>query len=80
LDLDYAGALRLLGENMLLPMILGNCFTIFVLALVAIDTVKNRKMEMERLELLEKMVSKYEEYIGPVAKTIAKDVIEKEKK
>ncbi len=47
---------------------------------MAIDTVKNRKMEMERRELLEKMVSKYEEYIGPVAKTIAKDVIEKEKK
>jgi LytS/YehU family sensor histidine kinase len=73
------------GEKMLLPMILGNCFGIFVFLLIAIDTVKNKKiMETkrirEKLELSEKLIKRYEEYIGPVAKTIAKDIAEEEEK
>ena len=56
-----------------------------VFLLIAIDMVKNKKiMEIkhirEKLELSEKLIKRYEEYIGPVAKTIAKDIAEAEEK
>jgi len=84
-EFTFKGAFLLMGKRILFPMMLGNCFGILVFLLIAIDTVKNKKiMEIkrirEKLELSERLVKRYEEYIGPVAKTIAKDIAEKEKK
>jgi len=83
-DLNLKEAFYSMGSNTLLPMIVGNCFGILVFLVVAVDTVRNKKIEemeriKERVEFLERLVKKYEEYIGPVAKTIAKSIVEKEK-
>jgi LytS/YehU family sensor histidine kinase len=84
-ELSFREAFIFLGEKILPPMIVGNSFGMLVLLLVAMDTVKNKKVrelelesekEREKLESLEKLVKKYEEYIGPVAKTIAKTTLE----
>jgi len=84
-DFTFKGAFLLLGKRILFPMMVGNCFGMLVFLLMAIDTVKNKKiMEIkrirEKLELSERLVKKYEEYIGPVAKTIAKDIQKAEEK
>lgn len=42
-----------------------------------VDSLEQSKTRLKnRLELMEKLVKKYEEYIGPVAKTIAKSIME----
>jgi LytS/YehU family sensor histidine kinase len=88
-DMTFSEAFSHMGRTVLLPMVLGNAFGILVLLLVALDTVKSRRVrelelenrrEKERVELLEKLVNKYEEYIGPVAKTIAKNAMDEENK
>ena len=84
-DFTFKGAFLFLGKETLFPMMVGNCFGMLVFLLMAIDTVKNKKiMEIKRirenLELSERLVKRYEEYIGPVAKTIAKGITEAEKK
>jgi len=87
-EITFEEAFIFLGERILLPMVVGNSFGMLALLLVAMDTVKNKKVrelelerekEREKLEFLEKLVKKYEEYIGPVAKTIAKNAIEERK-
>jgi hypothetical protein len=42
-----------------------------------VDSLEQSKTRLKsRLELMEKLVKKYDEYIGPVAKTLAKSVME----
>ena len=68
-----ADVLLMLGESILLPELIGNSVGIAVFLLVVKDIVDSRR----RKEMRTRLIKKYEEYIGPVAKTIAKGVDEK---
>jgi LytS/YehU family sensor histidine kinase len=65
--------LLILGESILLPELIGNSVGIAVFLLVVKDVVDGRR----RKEMRARLIKKYEEYIGPVAKTIAKGVDER---
>lgn len=65
--------LLILGESILLPELIGNSVGIAVFLLVVKDIVDSRR----RKDMRARLIKKYEEYIGPVAKTIAKGVDER---
>jgi LytS/YehU family sensor histidine kinase len=67
-----ADILLMLGDTILIPELVGNSVGIAVFLLVVKDIVDSSR----RKEMRMRLIKKYEEYIGPVAKTIAKGVDE----
>jgi LytS/YehU family sensor histidine kinase len=65
--------LLILGSGILLPELIGNSVGIAVFLLVVKDIVDSRR----RKDMRTRLIKKYEEYIGPVARTIAKEVDER---
>jgi LytS/YehU family sensor histidine kinase len=73
-EMSFTDSFYVSNRTILLPMVFSNLFAMTVFSLLLRDVVMEEKKKM----VLQKLVKKYEELIGPVAGRIAKETAEEE--